>query len=93
MPRPEHAKAAELRAAVASVEGDTATIRLSGRWETEHSMDGKLVRGSASGEGVAVFDVRAKAMRSFLLVTTGVFGQPPETREAAAAVEWQARAK
>jgi len=89
MPRPEHAKRAELRAAVASVEGGTATVRLSGRWETEHSTpDGKPLRGSASGEGVAVLDVRKKTMLSFLLVTTGVFGQPPEGRECGAVVEW-----
>ncbi len=92
LPRPEQAKVAELRATVASIEGDTATIRLSGRWETDHSTsEGKRIHASASGEGTAVFDVQKKAMRSFLLVTTGVFGQalPPEARETGAVVEWK----
>jgi hypothetical protein len=92
VPRPEHARVAELRAAVVSVDGDTATIRLSGRWETEHSTsEGKPIKASASGEGVAVFDVRTNAMRSLLLVTSGVFGSEAasKARETGAVAEWR----
>ena len=91
MPRPEQAKVAELRATVASVDGAVATIRLTGRWETEHvTSEGKPVRASATGEGVAVFDAGAKTMRSFLLVTTGTYGvgSPSEPREAGGVLEW-----
>jgi hypothetical protein len=93
MPHPEHAQAAELRARVAAVDGAAATIRLSGRWETAHATsDGKPARGSATGEGVAVFDVREKRMRSFLLVTTGRYScDASAPRQTGAVLEWNAK--
>jgi len=93
MPRPEQAKTAELRAKVASLDGGLATIELSGRWETEHSTsEGKPVRASARGEGVAVFDVRSRTLRSFLLVATGSFSNEASSgaRETGAVLEWNA---
>lgn len=91
MPLPDRAKKAELRATVESLDGATATLRLTGRWETEHPVSGgKLVRASAVGEGVAVVDLQKKALRSLLLVTTGAWGQMPESRETGAVVEWMA---
>lgn len=93
MPLPEHAKGAKLEAEVVSIAGGAAVIRLAGTWETEHSTsEGKPIRASASGEGLAIVDVPQRTMRSFLLVTTGVFGQTPpsEARETGAVLEWSA---
>jgi len=89
LPRPDQLRTAEFRATVASIDGATATVRLAGRWDTEYSTtEGKLVRASAAGEGVAVFDLQTKRMRSMLLVTAGAFGFVPESRETGAVVEW-----
>jgi hypothetical protein len=91
LPRPDQLRTAEFRLTVASIDGATATLRLTGRWETEYSTtEGKLIRASAAGEGVAVFDLQTKGMRSMLLVTTGTFGFVPESRETGAVVEWTA---
>ena len=50
------------------------------------------MRASATGEGLAIFDVRQKTMRSFLLVTTGTFVDAPTSspRETGAVLEWNA---
>ncbi len=93
MPLPEDAKVAELEAEVVSIEGGAAAIRLAGKWETEHLTSAKKpMRASATGEGLAIFDVRQKTMRSFLLVTTGTFVDAPTSspRETGAVLEWNA---
>jgi hypothetical protein len=93
LPLPEHAKVAELEAEVVSIAGGAAAVRLAGRWETEHlTSDKKQIRASASGEGLAIFDMRQKTMRSFLLVTTGLFVDTPPSkpRETGAVLEWNA---
>jgi hypothetical protein len=93
LPRPEQTKAAALEAEVVSIAGGAAAIRLTGTWDTDCTTStGKPLRMSASGEGLAVFDLQQKTMRSFLLVTTGIFRDAPSSnpRETGAVVEWTA---
>ena len=63
MPQPEDAKVAELKAAVESIDGGTARIRFTGRWEMMHLVEGDAQRptyGAATADGVALYDVRTE---------------------------------
>jgi hypothetical protein len=74
MPQPDDAKLAEVECVVESVSGGMAQIRLSGRWEMVHTIEGdksRLIFGAATAQGVAVYDVEADSLRSFLLVFDG----------------------
>jgi hypothetical protein len=97
MPRPEDARLANLECVVESVSGGEARIRLAGRWEMVHAIEGdknRLVFGAASARGVAVYDVGAGAMRSFLLVFDGTVrhgrADAPPNRTGAVA-EWSSK--
>jgi hypothetical protein len=97
MPRPEDAGVAELKASVESVEGGTAVLRLSGRWEMMHLIEGDAKRptyGAATAEGSAVYDIERKSLRSFLLVFSGTIRSgrrdAPLNRTGAVA-EWRAK--
>jgi len=96
MPLPEDARVADLRAKVEAVEGGKARIRLAGRWEMVHAIEGnkdRLTYGAATAEGVAVYDVSGKSMRSFLLVFDGTIrhGKPDGSPVRTGAVaEWRA---
>jgi hypothetical protein len=97
MPKPEDAKVAELKAAVESVEGGVAHLRLTGRWAMMHLIEEDPKRptyGAATAEGTAVYDVERKSMRSLLLVFSGTIrsGRPdaPLNRTGAVA-EWKAK--
>ena len=99
MPSPEEAKVAELKAVVESVENGRATIRLTGRWHTEHyyeiSGERKPSYGWSNGVGTAVYDVESRSMKSLLLVFSGAYkSRPPWDkghRQTGAVVEWKAR--
>jgi hypothetical protein len=95
-PRPGDLRAAELRAEVEAVDGQVARIRLRGRWQadwvhddTEHSV------GSATAEGIAVYDANAKSLRSLLLVFDGTYNYTSQARPKArpvpssAVVRWR----
>jgi hypothetical protein len=97
MPGPEDARVAKLEASVESVEGGMAILRLSGRWEMMHLVEGDAKRptyGAATAEGSAVYDIERKSMRSLLLVFGGTIrsGRPdaPLNRTGAVA-EWRAK--
>ena len=94
MPRPEDAKLARLTATVESVEGELARIRLTGVWEAVHLIEGdakRPVRGAATAEGLAVYDLKRQAMQSLLLVFSGTYGRPNDDAVCAtgAVAEWQ----
>jgi hypothetical protein len=94
MPRPEDAKLARLTAVVESVENSRARIRLTGAWEAVHLQEGdakRPLRGAATADGIAVYDVKHKAMRSLLLVFSGTYGRPKDeaVNSAGAVVEWR----
>jgi hypothetical protein len=95
-PRPEDLRTAELRAEVEALDGQLARIRLTGRWQadwvhdtSEHSI------GSATADGVAVYDVQRHVMRSLLLVFDGMYsyttrlGERPRSQPSAAVVRWR----
>ena len=95
-PRPGDLRSAELKAEVEAVDGQVARIRLTGRWladwthdDTEHSV------GRATADGIAVYDVTAKSLRSLLLVFDGTYGYTSRSRpnarpeKSAAVVRWR----
>jgi len=84
---------AELQAKVASVEGGRARILLSGKWKAAGFWAGEKSKpqgASATAEGVAVYDVEKKTMRSLFIVLDGkVWGESEKTaRGTGAVVEW-----
>jgi hypothetical protein len=94
MPRPEDAKLARLEGTVASVEDGQARIRLTGTWEAVHLQEGEAkrpLRGAATAEGLAIYDINRRAMHSLLLVFSGGYGRPKDEHvcAAGAVVEWQ----
>jgi hypothetical protein len=97
MPKPEDAKVAELRATVESVEDGVARTAFMGRWEMMHLVEGDAKRptyGAAVAEGMALYDVERKTMRSLLLVFSGTIrsGRPDApTNRTGAVVEWKAK--
>ena len=94
MPRPEDATLAELQCMVESVSGGEARIRLSGRWEMVHAIEqdkDRMLFGTATARGVAVYDTKAHLLRSFLLVFDGTIrhGRPDASPNRTGAVaEW-----
>jgi hypothetical protein len=93
MPLPEDTKVATLTASIESVEREMARIRLTGAWEALHLIEGdatRAVRGVATAEGVAVYDLKQRAMQSFLLVSSGIHGRPQDESASAngAVIEW-----
>ena len=93
MPRPNDAKLARLTGNVESVEHGLARIHLSGAWEAVHLQEGdakRPLRGTATAEGVAVYDLKQQAIESVLLVFTGSYGRPNDEGvcAAGAVVEW-----
>jgi hypothetical protein len=97
MPRPEDATLAELQCTVESVSGGEARIRLTGRWEMAHAIEqdkDRMLFGTATARGVAVYDTKAQVLRSFLLVFDGTIrhGRPGASPNRTGAVaEWSSR--
>ena len=95
MPLPEDAKIAELRAAVESVDGGLARLRLAGRWEMVHAIEGnkdRLTYGAATARGVAIYDGATQVMRSVLLIFDGTIRdgrQDASGVRTGAVVEWR----
>src|SRR5262249_17890190 len=96
---PNDVHQAKLKATVESVEGARARIQLSGEWKAEGLYGGEKefpFAGSAKAEGIAIYDVETKSMRSLLLVFSGrtwrgrLSKAPPEQewRETGGVVEW-----
>jgi hypothetical protein len=90
---------AKLRAKVESIDGTIAWIRLTGEWQAEGLYGGEKERpfaSTAKAEGIAVYDVKTKSMRSLLFVFDGKTwtGRLPEPsaqhgwRETGAVIEW-----
>jgi hypothetical protein len=73
-PRPCDLKSAELTAQIESIENHVARIRLAGRWradwkhdDNEHSI------GNATAQGIAIYDLSKKSVRSLLMVFDGTY--------------------
>ena len=97
MPLPEDARIAELKASVESVEGGAARLRLKGRWEMMHLVEGDAKRptfGAATADGEALYDIERKSMRSLLLVFSGTIRsgrQDAPINRTGAVAEWKAK--
>ena len=94
MPRPADAKLARLTATVESVEGERVRIRLTGAWDAVHLIEGdatRPIRGTATADGFAVYDLSRKSLQSLLLVFSGTYGRPNDDSVCAtgAVAEWQ----
>ena len=73
-PQPAELRSASLTAEVEALAGPVACIRLTGRWQadwthddTEHSV------GSATADGIALYDTKAKTTQSLLMVFDGSY--------------------
>jgi hypothetical protein len=93
MPRPDDARLARLKGTIELVEEGCARIRFSGSWEALHLQEGdakRPLRGVATAEGVAVYDIKQRAMQSLLLVFRGAYGRPHDeaVNAAGAVVKW-----
>lgn len=95
-PRPGNLKSAELTAEVESLDGEQAQIRLNGRWHADWQHDGDEHSAcTATAEGIAVYDLSRKTVRSLLVIvegtydytTTGGYKRPP--LKFAAVVRWR----
>ena len=89
----EQVELARLAGTVESVEDGLARIRLTGVWEAVHLQEGDVkrpLRGTATAEGIAVYDLKQQAMQSVLLVFSGSYGRPNDQGvcAAGAVVEW-----
>jgi len=94
MPRPSAAKSARLTGTLETVEGGRARIRLAGKWEAVHLQEGdakRPLRGLATAEGVAIYDIEKREMQSLLLVFRGIYGRPGDeaVNSAGAVVKWR----
>ena len=90
----ELAKLARLNGTVESLENGLARIRLTGAWEAVHLQEGdtkRPIRGAATAEGFAVYDVKEQSIRSILILFSGIYGPPNDEAvcAAGAVVEWQ----
>jgi hypothetical protein len=93
MPRPEDAKLARLTGTVKAIEDGIARIRLAGAWDAVHLQEddaNRPLRGAATAEGEALYDLNKQAIQSLLLVFRGHYGHPHEDAvcAAGAVVEW-----
>jgi len=98
MPDPEEVKTVELKGVVESVEGGTAKVRLTGKWEAVHVYKGdekkRPTYSSSSAEGTLTCDLEKKQVASLLMVFGGTwrnvapYDQPVNS---AAVVEWRAK--
>jgi hypothetical protein len=96
--RAEDVLQAELRAKVESIEDGKARIRLTGTWKAEGLYGGEKGHpygASATGDGIALYDLEKKSMRSLILVLNGQVGKTSEIvkggRETGGVVEWTSR--
>jgi hypothetical protein len=95
MPGPEDAKLAQLSAKVEAVKDGQARIRLTGTFEAVKLFKEQNLsfRSTATATGFAEYDLKEKALSSFLVVFQGAYqqGAHPETRIArpfGAVAEW-----
>lgn len=94
MPHPNDAKVSRLTCTIESIENGLAKIRLEGSWDALHLQEGdakRPIRGVATAEGIAVYNMQGEAMQSVLLVFSGTYGRPNDEAvcAAGAVVEWQ----
>lgn len=91
--RPEDFTQAEVQAKVASVESGKARILLSGKWKATGLYGGEKSKphgASAAAEGIALYDLEKKSMRSLFMLFDGkVWGESEQrARATGGVVEW-----
>jgi hypothetical protein len=92
MPRPKEVTAVRLCGRVVEVRGGIARLRYRGEVAARHTYEGKASHGQARVVGSGSYDVKARRMRSLLLLLEGTHRSPPPydraARETGAVVEW-----
>lgn len=75
MPRPEDAKEASIQCEIEKVTQDQVQIRLVGRWEMVHAIEGdpkRRILGTATASGTASYDRKSGALRSLRMHLDGI---------------------
>ena len=97
VPRPTDVQKAAITARVARQADGLTVIRYSGEWDALHHRDNDPkfpIRGTATGEGVGVYDPAAKRMRSVVFLLRGSYKNgTANPLGIASVVEWQAEGK
>lgn len=97
VPRPADVQTATVTGTMLRSTDNLTVIRYAGRWDALHHRDGdpKLpVRGTATGEGVGVYDPGAKRMKSLVWLLRGSYKNGTAAPLGTASiVEWQAEGK
>jgi hypothetical protein len=92
MPRPGEVSAVRLSGRVVEVKEGIARLRYRGEIAARHTYEGKASHGQARVIGSGSYDVKARRMRSLLLLLEGTHRSPPPydqaARETEAVVEW-----
>jgi hypothetical protein len=92
MPRPREVTAVHLVGRVVAVKEGIARVRYRGKIAARHTYEGKTSHGQAQVIGSGSYDVKARRMRSLLLLLEGTHRSPPPydktERETGAAMEW-----
>lgn len=94
-PRLDDVKVAELRAEVESIDERQARIRFAGKWSVDWVHDGNEHSiGSATADGLGLFDRSTKTMSSLLLIFDGNYsyttgGGKPRASNSTAVVRWR----
>ena len=92
MPRPGEVTAVRLSGRVVEVKEGIARLRYRGEIAARHTYEGKASHGQARVIGSGSYDVKARRMRSLLLLLEGTYRSPPPydraARETGAVLEW-----
>lgn len=95
-PRPGDLASAVLSAEVESADAKSAQFRITGRWRADWKHDGNEHSvGSATAQGIAVYDMEARSIRSLLMIFDGTYSyttlpkQSHKPQPFAAVVRWR----
>jgi hypothetical protein len=92
MPRPREVTAVRLSGRVVEVREGIARLSYRGEIAARHTYEGKASHGQARVVGSGNYDVKARRMRSLLLLLEGTYRSPPPydkaARETGAVLEW-----
>jgi hypothetical protein len=94
VPRPADVPTAKVTGTVIRKTDGAVVIRYVGEWRAFHNRDGDPkfpIRGSATGEGIGIYDPATKQMQSLIWLLRGTYKNTMATPlDTAAIIEWQA---
>ena len=92
VPQARDVTVAELSAKILRTDTAVSVIRFTGKWESKHFRDNDPkfpITTSASGPGIAVYDLKKKELTSIVFVLTGSYKNGAVVAPTASVVEWQ----